>query len=335
MPGKKTDLLRAASSMTRARDLLREARLQMARSTVAGDPFHVVDPRWQWAVRLLNKRRAALLTIEGVIAAELGHRLKNGVLTQEPCITVYVHKKLAREEIKRSGRKSIPKSVRDGKRRLPIDVVALGKIQRQADAGDSIGPRDELRTGTLGAFAVDEASGRTVAITAMHVSGMQEVPSPPVPAFVFCQPSRQDAPGSAVFATLMQGSMLGIDAAKLDVMAQPPPVTTFPDGRVILGWRPTSFPGDRGAVVHMCGARSGLVSGFIVNPFLSIPSWDLDAAMLVNIDSTHGDSGAALIDSSNLLLGFLVGMAEELGNLRIFVPAGLVFGRLGCDMRTL
>jgi hypothetical protein len=129
--------------------------------------------------------------------------------------------------------------------------------------------------------------------------------------------------------------MHGIDAAKLDVFAQPAAITTFPDGRVIAGWRPTSFPGDHGTVVHMCGARSGTVSGFIVNPFLPIPSWELDGAILVNIASTHGDSGAALIDSSNFLLGFLVGAADaELNNLRIFVPAGLVFARLGCDIRT-
>ena len=85
--------------------------------------------------------------------------------------------------------------------------------------------------------------------------------------------------------------------------------------------------------VRLFGAVSGLQTGILMNPAVSIPAESLEAAILVDIETQGGDSGCALVDPENLVLGFLVGRGSSaLNRLAVFTPASLVLSRLGCDI---
>jgi hypothetical protein len=326
-------LRKAVANLSAAKKMLADARRSLARLTKPGHPAHLVDPEWEWAEELMEERRAKLLAIPGVMGVGLGFRLRGGMPTGEPCLTVYVKRKLSPDEVRTADLPRIPKTVRSGKRRLPVDVLELGDILRQIGAGDNIGPLSGGERGTLGALAQDlDHPGTTVALTAMHVTTFQQFPMGNTAAPRFISP----VPGGSQFATLLQGTMFGIDAAKLALDVQQPAVSELPTIGKINGWRPIAFPGDQGTMVRMFGAVSGLQAGYIVNPIASIPSESLDAAILVNIFTQGGDSGAALVDLQGFLLGFLVGEGgTALNNLRVFTPASLVFAMLHCDIPTI
>lgn len=322
---------KAAADLSAAQEMLIKARRTLARVSDPDHPPHVVDPEWEWAHQLMEDRRAKLLAIPGVVGLGLGFRLRGGIPVGEPCLTVYVRRKLTAEEIAGGKVPRIPKTVRSGKHRLGIDVIELGEIQRHVNAGASLGPLSGGDRGTIGVLAKDLDAGDTVALTAMHVTPMQQFPVGNVPAPRFVSPM----PGGSQFATLRQGTMSGTDAAKLALDVQQPPISVLPGIGRINGWRPVAFPGDQGTTVKMFGAVSGFQAGFIVNPIASIPSESLDAAILVNIFTQGGDSGAALVDNGGLLLGFLVGEGgSAFNNLRVFTSASLVFSTLRCDIPT-
>jgi hypothetical protein len=277
----------------------------------------------------MEARRAKLLAYPGVIGLGLGFRLRGGHPTGEPCLTVYVREKLGERELSRRSLRPLPKTVRSGKRRLPVDVLALGKLQRTSAPGDSIGEPGTGERGTLGVLATDVAAGDTVAITAMHITSLDEFPAGGLAAPSIVSPM----PGGAAIGRLRQGTRTGTDAAKIALAEQQPPVSTFPTIGTIKGWRPIAFPGDQGTLVKIFGAASGFQSGYVVNPLASLPEESLDAAILVNITTQGGDSGSALVDHEGLLLGFLVGQGgPQLQDLRVFTPASLVLARLGCDI---
>ncbi len=321
----------AVANLTAAQKMLADARRTLARLTKPGHPTHLIDPVWAWAYDLLEARRDKLLAIPGVVGLGLGFRLRGGAPTGEPCLTVYVQRKRAPEELARAREPRIPRTVSFGKHRLPVDVLELGAIRRQANAGDSLGPLDGGDRGTIGALAKDLDVGDTVVLTAMHVTPLQQFPIGDIAAPRFVSPM----PGSVPLGSLRQGTMSGIDAAKLALDAQQPAVTVLPRIGRVRGWRPIAFPGDQGTTVRMFGAVSQFQSGYIVNPIASIPAESLDAAILVNIPSQGGDSGAALVDPQGFVLGFLVGEGgTALNNLRVFTPASLVMSRLRCDIPT-
>jgi hypothetical protein len=321
----------AVTSLTTANRMLSNARRRLARLTKPGHSTHLVDPAWAWAHDLMEARRAKMLAIPGVIGVGLGFRLRGDVPTGEPCLTVYVQRKKTPQELSLAKTPLIPRTVSSGKHRLPVDVLELGAIRRQVNAGDSLGPQDGGDRGTIGALAKDLDIRDTVALTAMHVTPLQQFPSGDTAAPRFVSPM----PGGAGFGSLRAGTMTEIDAAKLALNAQQPAITVLPRIGRINGWRPITFPGDQGTTVRMFGAVSQFQSGYIVNPIASIPSESLDAAILVNIPSQGGDSGAALVDPEGLLLGFLVGQGgTALNNLRVFTPASLVMARLRCDIPT-
>ena len=96
-----------------------------------------------------------------------------------------------------------------------------------------------------------------------------------------------------------------------------------------------AVPADRSAEVRMFGAASGFRRGFIIEPAMTFPNFGLDHAIVVDIQTADGDSGAAIVDSENLVLGLLVG-ETELGGfpVRLFSPISLILGILGCDLAT-
>lgn len=93
-----------------------------------------------------------------------------------------------------------------------------------------------------------------------------------------------------------------------------------------------TIPGDENLAVRMYGAASKLVSGRVVHPSVELPELSLDAALIVDIPTAEGDSGAALVDPQNHVLGFLVGEATgDFGGKRIFCSAVSVVNLLRVD----
>ena len=256
-------------------------------------------------------------------------------MTDKPraCITVVVERKVSLPDLRESKATLIPKLTRFADRILPIDVVQFGALKRQLSVGESIGPSNARLAGTLGVFARDVANNTTVGVTAMHVSGVRNSTNVAAPRFRFCTPSHFVSSTVGDFADLVRGTMSRIDAAKLRLHVPQAVGGVIPRLGPIAGWRPLTFPGDLRTTVFMAGAMSGLQQGFIVNTAIDMPRERLESAILVNIPSVPGDSGAVLVDSQRFVLGFLVGAGNTPhGFLRVFCPAGLVFSQLGCDI---
>ena len=332
MTRKHSKLTDAAAQLRKARKQLSAARAALARDSRVGSPHHLVERSYSWMGAALAKIRARLLAINGVVGVGFGYRVRAGVRMDEPVITVLVTRKQPKAMLKSLGTVAIPKVTRVGKRSVPIDVVEFGALSRQAQTGDDIGPAQGRRAGTLGTLAVDLGDRSTVAITAMHFSGAESVQpgDAPIP---FCDPSTLTNASAPVFANLVLGTKNRVDAAKLRLLAPQSSQGFIPGLGPIAGWRPIAFPGDMHTTVQMFGAVSGLQQGFIANTSIDIPSEGLESAILVNIFSQEGDSGSVMVDNQRFVLGFLVGAGDaQLGNLRVFCPAGLVLSELNCDI---
>ncbi len=325
----------AAEAIELAKASLKAARTRLAAHTSPGSPDQIVTSKWKWAERFLDDHRDRILAIPGVVGCGLGFRTKGGQRTSEPCITVLVRRKLKPTTLKTAGRRAIPRWLGSGRRRLKLDVIALGSVRRVAAAGDSVGRKNPKTRATVGALAVSVGSHAIVGITAMHAMRLLEFPAPGVPPVAVYVPSPVSQAGAPAVGLLERGSMHGIDVARFSMHPSPSLPASLPGIGPIRGWRPTVYPADRGTPVRIFGARSGFQAGFIVNPLVSLPADDLDAAILVEIWTEPGDSGCALIDPANLVLGFLVGEGTGGDGLRVFTPASLALARLGCDIPTM
>lgn len=318
-----------------ARRQLAAARRGLARTTRPSGPVYYVEPKWQWAERLLKERLPEFLRNPQVVGAGLGTKTVKGQDTNVPCLTIFVRRKQQRGALKELGIAALPRFVKCGGRTLPTDIVAVGTLKRQTSAGQSCSTSQGVtRTGTIGAPAVDEATGAAVFITAMHVTGHSEIsggtPTVPVNA-----PSVRDVAGAPVIGRVLQGSRTGIDAAKVSIQTPHSVLREVPAFGTIRGWRPLTFPGDKGTSVSLFGATSGrLLRGVIVNPGAFMGGFGLETAITVSgLQTAAGDSGAALVDAQGFVLGFLVGAAAD--GLRVFCSASLVLERLGCDIPTI
>jgi hypothetical protein len=281
---------------------------------------------------LLKKRGAELLTSRNIIGHGISRRVRAGLPTDEQCLTVFVKRKLPLAELERHRETRLPTRLREGKRSIGVDVVELGRLERQGTGGDSIGPDGKHSRGTLGSFAIDDVTSAVVALTAMHVTGQKrDIPRPGVARVGIRLPSLKDDPDAPLFGAAVRGTLHGIDACKIEL--EP---SALLDDRIkgigrVRGWRPILVPGDKGVPVRMFGAVSGLLGGVIEHPMVSLPEFGLDGAILVDIPTRKGDSGAALVDPDGFVLGFLVGKTARL---RVFCPAGPVLQTLGCDIPT-
>lgn len=327
MPKLPGEVHRALTDLVAANRLLSRARRTLGRRLRPDGRRYLVEKNWQWADDLLEKRKEKLLSLPGVLGCGLGFRVRKGERLGTPCLTVLVARKVPKEAIPPGG--LVPRTVQDRGRRLATDVVELGEVRRQVAGGDSIGPDPLWERGTLGVFARDSRQGDVVALTAMHITPFTDFPAQGVSGPAFDSP----VPGPR-FGALRAGTMTEIDAAKIALDAPPAsPATVLPGIGRVHGWRPLTYPGDQSTTVRMFGATSGFQTGTISNPATNLPSQNLDAAILVEIQTQDGDSGSALVDTENLLLGFLVGRgSSELNGLAVFTPASLVLARLGCDV---
>jgi hypothetical protein len=336
--GSKTNLSetrQAADDLHRAVRAAAEARQKLARATRAGAPHVMVSRELRWAEAVLQARAPQLARLPGVIGFGLGRVVRNGTPTGEPCITVFVRRKKSLRDLSRRGARLLPRTFSSRGRRIRVDVVELGGIELHTFVGASIGPTNHPHhpEGTIGAFARDLANGATVGITAMHVSGLKELPpgSTPVP-FSVPSPMRHD-PNMTRLGLMTFGTRTGIDAAKIELDDPSSASQEIPSIGPVAGWRPVAVPGDESLSVRLFGAVSGFQRGTIIHPSVELPGNNLDAVILAHIPTESGDSGAALVDPENLVLGFLVGRATSgpYNGMRIFSPAGAVLNVLNCD----
>ena len=322
----------AAQQIDEAREALAHARRRLSQLSVEDSEPMVATDAWARHHRAIDEYGARLKRIKGVVGYAPSIKRVLGAETGEPCVLVLVERKLSPGQLRRHQRREIPKHVTDPVTgdRLPTDVVQVGRLKRQAFVGASIGPARKGRKGSVGVFGRDRGTGLLVALTAMHVSGLKEFS--PSRRVAFTSPSFLDDRAAGPFGQLLDGTMTGVDAAMVSVVPPATAVQTVPRFGPLAGWRALAFPGDRGAVAKMLGAVSGFQSGLIIEPGVAAPAWGLDSALLVDIRSAKGDSGAAVFDNSGFALGLLAGEAEWLGNpIRVFSPLSLVLQRLNCD----
>lgn len=256
-----------------AQAALRRARLRLAEQASAGTPPVFLDPAWDFARRILGSRAPRLRAYAGVVGYALGTRSRAGAPTGEPCLTLYVRRKLDGAELRARAWHPLPRRLGTGARSIAVDVVELGDLERHA-ASSALGARAEERS--VGAIRPD-SSRHAIALMSRLASG---------------EPAT--APG------------LG----------------------PLHAWRPVVFPGDAGVAVRLAGFASGLQHGVLATPLAHLPGWGLDPALLAHVHSVPGDSGSVLVDSDDLVLGFLVGRATCAGTgVRVFRPAAVFAGR--------
>lgn len=330
--GARSGPARVRSLVTKVRKAKRDlaaARVELAKLTVPAGPAVLVDRGWSRLIADMRRRAARLKARPGVVGVGIGVAPMRTTRRGTPCLTIYV-----RGRRSTPARRGFPSSINVRGTRVLLDVRPAGTLEPQAFVGQSLSTTIDgiTRTGTIGARAID-AQGHAVIVTAMHVTGLKSFPARGVGAVSVSIPSRSEMTRAAAAGDLVIGSTNGIDAALFTIRSSV--IDVIPEIGRVMGWRPLLVPGDVGTKVRMFGAVSRrLMDGVIEQPFVELPGLNLEAGIVVRgFDSVGGDSGAALVDSENLVLGFLVGrIADER---RVFCPAGLVLRRLGCDIPTV
>jgi hypothetical protein len=327
----------AVSDVHRAQRMLSSARRRLADATRNDAPHVLVAPKYAWAHAAAHILNSKLRGKPGFVSCAIGRVVRRGMPTATLCLTIFVDKKLPWDHLQAAGRRAFPKSVKVGKRRLPTDIVAVGHFTPHVLVGTSLGPAattvgisDE---GTIGAFAIDFTTRKIVAITAMHVMRIREFPNGgTAPRIVIPSPLRNEP--VTPLGTLVFGTSTGIDAAKIALDNADDAALLIPGIGRVAGWRPATFPGDENASVRLAGSVSGVTHGAIIHVDVPVPEAGIEGAILADIPSRGGDSGAPLLDSQNHILGFLAGelTGGVYNNLRVFSPVATVLSVLQCDI---
>jgi hypothetical protein len=322
-------LAKAVGNIDRARAALGRARAALAKIAEPTDSRLVSQGDWRKIQTAIKTKAPSLHQRDGVVGTAIGYRRIAGEQSEEPSVIVAVDHKLSARALRLAGRRPLPKSLPlPGGGSVGVDVVSVRGFRRLAFLGSSIGPSDVAEEGTLGAFARGRTNKQAVALTAMHVTGRDDV----LPGDLdFVTPSLQDSSLPARLGAFLAGTKQGIDAAAIELDPKVPVESSIPGLGTVASWRPLVYPGDREITVHFYGATSGFQSGTLVEPFVNLPRYGLEEAFLVDIPALPGDSGAGLVDNSRLLLGLLVGeLFWEERLLKVFSPMGLVLNRLDC-----
>ena len=335
----KDSVHKAAADLHRATREAARARQRLAKLSKPGAPAVLLGSELRAAQAILNARRESLARTPGVVGFGLGRVIENGKPTGEPCITVFVDRKLPKSELRGASRRALPRSFSRNGKKVRVDVAEMGAIRLHAFIGASLGPSNgQQLEGSVGVFAKDIHTGDAVAVTAMHVTGIDNFPNGG-PAVQFSVPSLLlHDPNTRAFGTLAFGTRLGVDAAKIILDDPTEGDNNVPTRGLIAGWRPVTNPGDEHLPVWMFGAESGVPNGepthgTIVYPAVDIPDLNLADAIIANIHAVNGDSGAALIDQHNHVLGFLVGepLNGPFKGFQIFCSAASVVQLLDID----
>lgn len=245
------EIVRQAHS---ARSALRQARLRLAEQARGGAPTALLDPSWDWARRILAVRAQRLRAFPGVVGYALGDKLRAGVATGEPCLVVYVRRKLDAAELHARAWRALPTKVGTGPRAIAVDVVGLGDLERHAPSHAPAfdAPRSSARRPSV----ISSNSARTAAMLMARLVAGEPVAVPGVGRVRGWRPVLFPADtGTAVrLAGLASGLQFGVLAA---------PMVHLP------GWgldtamlaHVHSAPGDSGSVLV---DEDGLALGFLV-----------------------------------------------------------------------
>jgi hypothetical protein len=125
-------------------------------------------------IRAKEANEKLLLSKPHVIGLDVGYRIKNGKTTDERVVIVYVSRKVERSDLAEGH--VIPKTLKIGNQRVPVDVVEGAIDQpclftlrsRPLRGGSSIGPVHLRLTGT-GGVCVTLNDGNTYILTNNHV----------------------------------------------------------------------------------------------------------------------------------------------------------------------
>jgi hypothetical protein len=289
-----------------------------------------VELGWERLRRVLEIHRAALSALPGVLGTGVGYRRRAGRLAGEPCVTVYVRRKRAPEALLRAGAVVLPERLHARGTSVPVDVVEAGALRRNLACGarvgsHGLGPGD--RWGTLGMVARDRASGRPVAITAMHLTG--RAAHPPGEPLRF---SAVDRAGECPvpLGELLAGTTLGVDAAKISIDA-PGGVSALLPGVGLPGPARAVAGTDLRTGVQLYGARSGYQPGFVTDLWADFPGEGLTGAFLVAMRCGRGDSGAVCCDVDGAVLGLHVGSLRAAPLAQVFCPILPALEALSCE----
>lgn len=330
-----------------ANRLISRARKQQAEHTPTGSPDVLLQSDWLQAERISKENHAWLAEYPGVIGFGPGYKVKNGVNTGRTCLQIFVQKKIKENELDLT--LPLPQQIY-GSHGLSVetDVIELGDFTEQASVkvGDSCSPDHADLIGTIGAFATDILTKQPVAITAMHVTGLTgRYPEAYAPShsFTFTAPSRH-YPYHKYLGKLIKGRSrqagTGVDSASIAVENRRVFELAHPRLGYIKNWRPVN-DGDKDTPVRMYGNTSRYREGTIVVPYVRLERFGLFSAILVDIETREGDSGAGLVDGDGYLLGILSGRVNagdsyfknrNITDLAVFCTMGSVLTSLECEM---
>lgn len=137
---------------------------------------HVLEDLDRPVAEVQERELEALLSFENVVGVGIGRRSRGGSDTGEPCLTVFVSKKVPLEELPSDAR--IPRAIRH----CVTDVVAIGEVY----GDDGLEPQEPKRTGrglrarpvrggcSVGHFRSSGGSMGTVAIDREAYPGIPE-----------------------------------------------------------------------------------------------------------------------------------------------------------------
>jgi hypothetical protein len=330
-----------------AKNLLKVARTQQVINTSTGFPDKILTINWQIAENIGNDNSHWLLNIPGVIGIGPAYKIKDSKLTEEVSLTIYVNEKLSSQQL--HNRLHIPQRLyrRDGVS-VKTDIIQLGSFDDNGSVkiGDSVSSPVARKIGTIGAFAIDLDTSKPVALTAMHVTGLKR--NYPdgynnASTIQFSAPSH-NYPDFEFLGYLVKGrsrhSNSGVDASSISIEDNRKQEFYHPRLGNVIGWRPINSS-DQNLPVQMYGDYSRYQTGRIMMPISSLPQIGLDSVILVDIKTSPGDSGAALIDQDGCILGILSGRIKvhdkyfnDLGirDLAVFCTIGYVLQSLNCDI---
>jgi hypothetical protein len=274
-----------------------------------------------------------LRTVPNVVGFAAGFRFIAGIATDERCASILVSTKYSQEQLRRSKEECLPKTLRRAGHSVPVDVIEIGEFKLHAGPGACIAPQaDSGRRSTLGVYATDNHGGGALALTAMHAAGNDIPIYPPDTGAAAAVPFvTLDGDSQTLLGNLLRGTRRnGIDAAAISLADGQEMCRVLPGVGEVTSWRRLVQEHDFGIPVTLCGAQSGMaVHGTISNPCAYLPEHNLGPAILASIPAIGGDSGGALVDQNNFLLGLLVGGGDSI---QFFSPMANIFNELSCDL---
>jgi hypothetical protein len=264
-----------------------------------------------------------------VVGTGMSYRRRRGTWILEPCVTVYVRRKLPPEVLDGALLPGLLATADD--LNVGVDVVEAGRIRRRLSCGARVGRRGlgpGQGWGTLGLVARNRINGWPVAITAMHLTKLKAFPPGQPVKF-----EAVDLPGGKPvrLGYLLQGMMEGVDAAKISI-DPPTEVARFLPGVGAVTEARALTPGDLHAPVQLYGARSRYQPGFVTDVDVSYPHDGLYGAFQVKMKCANGDSGAICCDLRGRVLGLYVGSRTSDATTQVFCPIIAVLEALDCEL---